>query len=736
MAQQIPYESHLNAAQLDAVTYYGSPLLVLAGAGSGKTRVITYKIAYLINEMSIDPKNILAVTFTNKASEEMKERVDALLGEKVEVWIRTFHSTAARVLRIMGDAFGIQRRFTIIDQQDQKMILRKIMKEMNLDQDTYKPEKYAALIDRAKDRLLSAEEAESERFSTDPLFFDIYGEYERRLNHESLFDFGDLIFRLCRGLDSNGDALNLVKQRFRYILVDEFQDTNHAQYDLIKKLTFPDGNIYVVGDEDQSIYGFRGAVVENIMNFSKEYAHTKIIKLEENYRSFQTILSASSHLIDKNSGRFGKTLFTRKGEGEKIVFFHAASDRGEARFIADRILRLRYDEGYGFSDIAVFYRMNAQSRVFESVFSEMGIPYSIVGGFRFYEREEIKDILAYVRILVNPYDEVSLRRIANKPVRGIGEKTVDALVRCTIGCGRPFFHIECGLEVSPSRKKKVESFVGSMEKLRELVDSTYPSEFLRTLFETSGYLDYLKGTGNEEKMRNIDELYNAVEEFSKQNPSAPISEFVEEVSLNQNNSDEGFEQERTFLITLHNAKGLEFPVVFIAGMEEGIFPHYLAGEQVSELQEERRLCYVGMTRAMEKLYFTAARVRKLYGASVERGISKFLLELPQELIMFSEEKPEQPSISGLTGPSFRRHRTSSGPGYLQGRKTPERRSAHPAEISDLKTSSRVIHPQFGTGTVVEISGEVAVIQFDDGNKMMFMLNYTPLRKEEEERRDA
>jgi DNA helicase-2/ATP-dependent DNA helicase PcrA len=731
MAQRIPYESHLNAAQLDAVTYYGSPLLVLAGAGSGKTRVITYKIAYLIHEMGIDPKNILAVTFTNKASEEMKQRVDALLGEKVEVWIRTFHSTAARVLRIMGDAFGIQNRFTIIDQQDQKMILKKIMKEMNLDQDINRPEKYAALIDRAKDMLFSAEEAESEKFSTDPLFFDIYREYERRLSRENLFDFGDLIFNFCRGLDSHKGALDILKQRFQYILVDEFQDTNHAQYELIKKLTFPDGNIYIVGDEDQSIYGFRGAVVENIMNFSKEYARTKIIKLEENYRSFQTILSASSYLINKNTGRFGKTLFTRKGRGEKIVFYHAASDRGEARFIADRILRLRYDEGYGFSDMAVFYRMNAQSRVFESVFSEMGIPYSIVGGFRFYEREEIKDILAYVRLLVNPYDEVSLRRIVNKPIRGIGEKTVDALIRSTIERGRPFFSIDSGLEVSAARRKNVQSFVEIMEKLREIVDSTYPPEFIRTLFEASGYLNYLKSTGNEERVRNIDELYNAVEEFSKQNPSAPISEFVEGVSLNQNNSDEGFERERAYLITLHNAKGLEFPVVFIAGMEEGIFPHYLAGEQASELQEERRLCYVGMTRAMEKLYLTAARVRKLYGTSVERGVSQFLFELPGELIEFSKEEAEQGFHSGVSDPSFRRYRFSSGQGSLTQRKRPERGSVSPAARADIKTSSRVVHPQFGTGTVVEINGEVAVIQFDDGNKMMFMLHYTPLKKVEE-----
>jgi DNA helicase-2/ATP-dependent DNA helicase PcrA len=378
--------------------------------------------------------------------------------------------------------------------------------------------------------------------------------------------------------------------------------------------------------------------------------------------------------------------------------------------------------------------MNAQSRVFESVFSELGIPYVIVGGFRFYEREEIKDILAYVKLLVNPHDEVSLRRIANKPTRGIGEKTVEALLKCTIGRGRPFFHIDETLEVSQARRKKIESFLENMKSLREIVDSTYPPDFLQTLCEGTGYLDYLKGAGNEEKLQNIDELYNAVEEFSKQNPSAPISEFVEEVSLNQNNSDESFEQERAFLITLHNAKGLEFPVVFIAGMEEGIFPHYLAGENVSDLQEERRLCYVGMTRAMEKLYFTAARVRKLYGTSVERGVSQFILELPSDLIMFSEQ-PEQRIRSGFAAPTVRRYGFSPGFGSLQKGKTAARGAVNHVELSDLKISSRVVHPQFGRGTVVELRDEVAVIQFDDGNRMMFMLKYTPLRKERAGRGD-
>jgi DNA helicase-2/ATP-dependent DNA helicase PcrA len=353
MSPVIPYERHLNPAQLEAVFYNESPLLVLAGAGSGKTRVITYKIAYLINECGVDPRNILAVTFTNKASSEMNQRVQALVGENVDIWVKTFHSTAAKLLRTMGSHFGIDAGFTIIDQQDQKVMVRKIIKDLNLDIETYKPEKYTYLIDRAKDRLLDPETAYSESFSTDPYFFDIYRVYEEKLINENLLDFGDLIYRLTRGLTHSNEALTLLKKRFRYILVDEFQDTNHAQYSLVKKLTLPDGNICVVGDDDQSIYGFRGARIENILSFSRDYSNTKTVKLEENYRSYQTILTASSRLIDKNPDRLGKTLYTNKGDGEKLEFFRASSDYNEASYIAGQINRLTGFDNYSYSDIAV-----------------------------------------------------------------------------------------------------------------------------------------------------------------------------------------------------------------------------------------------------------------------------------------------------------------------------------------------------------------------------------------------
>jgi DNA helicase-2/ATP-dependent DNA helicase PcrA len=723
MSTRAKYKQDLNHSQLEAVLYKDSPLLVLAGAGSGKTRVITYKIVYLIDEIGIDPHNILAVTFTNKASNEMKERVELLLGNVTDVWVKTFHSTAAAILRTMSDQFDVNPRFTIIDQQDQFSILRKIIKDLNLDPDTYKSSKYAYLIDRAKDGLLTSEESQLEHFSTDPVFYDIYRIYEEKLNNENLLDFGDLIFKLARGLDHNKRALDLLKKRFRYVLVDEFQDTNHAQYVLLKRLTLPEGNICVVGDEDQSIYGFRGARIENILSFSKDYTLTRIIKLEENYRSYQSILTASSHLISNNTGRFGKTLYTNKGRGEKIKFFRAWSDRSEALHIADEIKNLVYGSEYQYSDIAVFYRMNAQSRVFESIFSQMHIPFVVVGGPRFYEREEIKDIIAYIKLALNPMDEISLSRIANKPPRGIGTKTVEALIESTIEKGYPLFRLDEQNKIPRARIRLVKAFTGFCSELHEMALTTYPPQLLRLLFDKSGYLEWLKDENKEEKIKNLEELYNAVEEFSKENPSSPISDFIEEVSLNQVGGEEEYPAGRVYLITLHNAKGLEFPVVFIAGMEDGIFPHYLSGENSADLQEERRLCYVGMTRAMEKLYLSAAKVRKLYGKSVQRGLSKFALELPAELVDFDEERGTALDEVG-GGIIFRKYQDRP---FQFGKS--EKKKIIEREIPDLEINDTVIHEQFGRGKVLEIERGIASIRFEDGKRMKFLLKYTPLKKE-------
>jgi DNA helicase-2/ATP-dependent DNA helicase PcrA len=743
MPPSIPYDRLLNARQREAVAYDGSPLLVLAGAGSGKTRVITFKIAFLIHERGVRPGDILAVTFTNKAAGEMKERVQALLGEDMEVWIRTFHSTAAKCLRIMGNQCGVRPGFAIIDQQDQLSLVKKIMKDLNIDPEVYRPEKYSSLIERAKDRILDPEEALKEGFSTDQLFYDIYRVYEDKLEKENLLDFGDLIGKLSRGLDRNEPALAYLKGRFKYILVDEFQDTNFAQYTLVKQLSLPEGNICVVGDDDQSIYGFRGARVENILNFPKDFEGTKLIKLEENYRSYQTILSASSEVINNNADRLGKTLYTNKGEGEKITFYLAPSDYGEALAIANEIRHITEVSGRVFADIAVFYRTNAQSRVFESVFSQMRIPYVIVGGLRFYEREEVKDMLAYLRLSLNPFDEVSLRRIADKPPRGIGEKTVDAILRATVEKGLPIHGGEAP-EIGAGRVRLVADFLRFLGELGEKARGEAPPDALKHLYDTAGYLDWLERDNKDEKLKNLEELYNAVDEFSKNNPGLPIADFIEEASLNQGAGEEGAVTDRVFLITLHNAKGLEFPVVFIAGMEEGVFPHFLSGESLQDMQEERRLFYVGMTRAMERLYLTAAKVRKLFGRSVERGVSSFVYEIPRELMVWKEsarvyadrsETTSSGTIPGkrraspvYAGSPFARHpsKETSRSGSAAKASPPEGRGR---VALDLEVNNRVLHKGFGRGVVLATNGEIAEIQFDDGKRMKFMLKYTPLVKE-------
>jgi DNA helicase-2/ATP-dependent DNA helicase PcrA len=715
------YAKCLNPAQLEAVMHTASPLLVLAGAGSGKTRVITYKIAYLIHECGFSPEGIFAVTFTNKASNEMKERVNLLLGDRVDVWVRTFHSSAAKLLRIWGTTLGIDSGFSIIDQQDQKSLIKKIIHKLDLDTETYKPERYVYLIGRAKDQLLDADGAAAASFSTDLYFNDVYAEYESILNRENLFDFSDLLFKLARALRHNDTVRERIRDRFRYILVDEFQDTNHAQYVLIRQLAGDGKGICVVGDDDQSIYGFRGARVENIHNFIKEYRNCRLIKLEENYRSFQNILTASSQVIHNNTSRLGKNLYTKKGDGEKLVFYRTATDFEESRFISKTIQNLVLHENYRYSDCAVFYRMNAQSRAFESAFSRARIPYTIVGGLRFFEREEIKDILSYIRLAINPMDEIALRRIANRPPRGIGKKTVDAVIGATMERG--YSLLEDGVEYTlpNSRKNRVITFIDFIHELRRRLENQNPPSFLKHVYTSSGYLEWLNREQREEKIKNLEELYNAVFEFVQNNPESTMVDFVEDVSLNQGARDDEFKHNRVHLITLHNAKGLEFPVVFMAGMEEGVFPHYLSGEKLEDLQEERRLCYVGMTRAMERLYLTAARSRLLWGKTVPRDVSNFVREIPRELLIERDLSYSSFDTEAGSGIAFR----SS---FSDSRKV-KKKTIVEHKHEDIAVDSRVVHDSFGRGVVLSLNDGIAEIKFDDGKVMKFMLKYTPIRLE-------
>ena len=731
MPLKIEYRKELNDHQLKAVQYFDSSLLVLAGAGSGKTRVITYKIAYMIEKLGYYPHSILAVTFTNKASGEMAERINNLLGENLNLWIKTFHSSAAKILRIYGKDLGIDPNFTIIDQNDQKLLIKNILKEANIDTDKYPPERYVYLINRAKDRLLNVDEAFKEGLTNDKVFYDVYASYQRRLVKENLLDFADLIFRLVKGLKKNSGVLTELKNRFNYILVDEFQDTNYAQYELIKLLALPEGNISVVGDDDQSIYGFRGARVENVINFTKDFKACKIIKLEENYRSYQTILSASSHLINKNKGRLGKTLFTNKGEGYKITFHVAPTDYYEANFIASEIMKLMSTYGYGYSDFAVFFRTNAQSRIFESVFSNYRIPYTVVGGFKFYEREEIKDIISYIKLALNPSEEVSLMRIYNKPPRGIGEKSLNEIIKHTIAANGSLYRGVDDINVPASRKKMVKHFIDMIKNIGETAKTLSPPELLRYVYRETGYLDWLEETGKNDKIQNLEELYNAVEEFFISSPEGTIQNFIEEISLDTGARSEDFEKGTVYLITLHNAKGLEFPVVFMAGMEDGLFPHFLA-EEDNDIQEERRLCYVGMTRAMERLYLSAAETRKIYGRVIQHKTSRFIEELPKNLIIFTRRD------YGYNGDLF----SSDRSGYVKtgsfgstnsrsgsNRNVKGNNNQNTLKDFDISEGERVVHKNFGSGEVIKKLGEIITIKFDDGKRMKFMLKYTPLTRE-------
>lgn len=723
MKTLIEYKRELNPPQFEAVRYTDSPLLVLAGAGSGKTRVITYKISYLISECGIPPEGIMAVTFTNKAANEMKERVEKLIGREVNIWVRTFHSSAVRILRGMAGFFGIDPSFTIADTDDQISIIKLIIKEMGLDQEIYRPQKYAYLIDRAKDRLLFPQEAFDTGFSTDPVFYEIYDRYQNKLESENLLDFGDLISRLVRGLKKNPSALKILKERFRYILIDEFQDTNQAQYELVKLLCLPEGNVCVVGDDDQSIYGFRGARIENIYNFLKDFPDVRVVKLEQNYRSFRKILSASSSVIDKNPGRMGKKLFTKKGEGENLVFFKAKDDYEEALYVALQIEKL-VKGGYKYSDIAVFYRMNAQSRAFEVIFNRMRIPYRLVGSVRFYDREEIKDIFAYLRVLINPYDGVSLRRIAPKPPRGIGEKTINWILGSSIYRGQSVFSLL--KEKLSGSKNKIYNFINLLLELRTLMTELPPTEFIKKLYFKTEYLDWLKKNNKIEKIKNLEELYNAIEEYFKTHPEARIEDYVNDASLYQSIDETAGDADAVLLITLHNAKGLEFPVVFMVGMEAGIFPHYLSSDTSSDLEEERRLCYVGMTRAMEKLFLTAAKKRKLFGRTIERDVSCFLRDIPRE---FLEEEPYfSIYIEGSTE-TFLYNRNTEIAGS-DGRKfSSEKRNKATLRPDEIDIGDRVVHGIYGSGKIEKKEGDVVSIEFDDGKKMSFILKYTPLEKE-------
>lgn len=643
----------LNPQQLEAVKHNKGPLLILAGAGSGKTRVLTHRIAYLIDELDVNPWNILAITFTNKAAKEMRERVDNIVGYGSEnIWVSTFHSTCVRILRRYIDCLGYDTNFTIYDTDDQKSLIRDVCKFLNIDTKTYKERSLLSVISAAKDELITPEryEREAQGDLTKSKYASVYKEYQKRLKQNNALDFDDLIFKTVELFENHPHALEYYQKRFKYIMVDEYQDTNTVQFKLISILAASrneDGeiehNLCVVGDDDQSIYKFRGANIYNILNFEKQFSSTKVIKLEQNYRSTSNILNAANEVIHNNLGRKDKRLWTDNGEGEPLSFTQFDTEYEEANEIVSDMYNLILNEGHDYNEFAILYRTNAQSRIFEEKLILRNIPYKIVGGTNFYQRKEIKDILAYLKTIDNGLDDIAVKRIINIPRRGIGLTTIDRVTDYAIWNGMSFYEALKHAESIPGLGRgtsKISPFVSLIEILKsKMAKPEYSLEdLINEVLEATGYLSELEAEDTEEsqaRIENINELINKVVAYEKTAEEEPtLSGFLEEVALVADIDNLEDSNNVVVLMTLHSAKGLEFPYVYLCGMEEGIFPSYMCinSDDPTDIEEERRLCYVGITRAMKRLYLSAARQRMVRGETQFNRPSRFIGEIPRYLL--------------------------------------------------------------------------------------------------------
>ncbi|UWX97658.1 DNA helicase PcrA [Arthrobacter zhaoxinii] len=768
----------LNPQQEEAVKHAGSPLLIVAGAGSGKTRVLSHRIAYLLATGRSNPGQILAITFTNKAAAEMRERIENLVGGVAKtMWISTFHSSCVRILRREAKTVGMNSNFSIYDSADSLRLITLVAKGLDLDPKRFTPKSIMHKISALKNELIDEESyAESANYS-DPFeqaVADVYKGYAQRMRQANAMDFDDLIAQTVFMFRAFPGVAEYYRRRFRHILVDEYQDTNHAQYALVRELVgsdddaldLPPAELTVVGDSDQSIYAFRGADVRNINDFEKDYPNARTILLEQNYRSTQTILNAANAVISRNPNRPEKRLWTAEGDGEKIIGYVGENEHEEARFIAEEIDRLQDEENLRPGDVAVFYRTNAQSRSLEDVLVRVGLPYKVVGGTRFYERKEIKDALAYLRVLVNSDDVVNLRRILNEPKRGIGDRaeySVAALAeRERISFMAALRRAEEAPGLATRSLNAVNGFVKLIDDLAEVASGSGASAALEAVLEQTGYLAQLRSSNDpqdESRVENLAELVAVVREYERDNPEGSLGEFLEQVSLVADADsipdapggsaeevaaavEESRRQGVVTLMTLHTAKGLEFPVVFLTGMEQGLFPHQRSATDPAELAEERRLAYVGLTRARQRLYLTRSEVRSMWGQSQYNPASQFVGEVPPELIEWKREGMDRPTWGGGGSITSSRYGGSSwGAGSAMGtggstanspvakaigRVQPQK------EVVSVAAGDRVNHTSFGSGTVLAVEGSgdktVAKVKFDVGEKRL-LLRYAPLVKE-------
>lgn len=738
----------LNKEQKEAVLHTEGPLLLLAGAGSGKTRVLTHRVAYLIDELGVNPWNILAITFTNKAAQEMRERVDQIAGFGADqVWVATFHATCMRILRRHIDRLGYDTNFTIYDTDDQKTVIKQVCKRLNIDTKMYKERTLLSEISSAKDELVDVREFEVKSVGDyrKSVTAKVYREYQDTLKKSNALDFDDIIVKTVELFKSCPEVLYNYQERFRYIMVDEYQDTNTAQFELIRLLADGYRNLCVVGDDDQSIYKFRGANIYNILNFEKHYPNATVIKLEQNYRSTANILNAANGVIANNRGRKEKRLWTESGDGEKIYFQQFDSAYEEADFIArDIAVRVRRSE-YQYGDCAILYRTNGQSRMLEEKLIMSGIPYKIVGGVNFYARREVKDLLSYMKVVDNAQDDLAVQRIINVPKRGIGATSIGKASDYAYRMGLNLFEALERAEEIPTLGRaagKIAPFVDLIHHFRKVCANEGLSALLQEIITETGYVEELKVEGTDEaqaRIENIDELITKVVSYEQETDEPTLSGFLEEVALVADIDSLDDDGSYVVLMTLHSAKGLEFPNVYLSGMEDGLFPSYMsitADNSDEEIEEERRLCYVGITRAKERLTITGARMRMMRGETQYHGISRFVKEIPEDLIQGNtwEPKPKDDFLSERPMSNRQKMRNM--------KKTPLAAQTYQAAKDfgtkiqknslDYGEGDRVKHVKFGEGTVVQINDggrdfEVTV-EFDGAGRKKMFASFAKLQK--------
>ncbi|MFN6739269.1 DNA helicase PcrA [Enterococcus faecium] len=713
----------MNPRQKEAVLHTDGPLLLMAGAGSGKTRVLTHRIAYLIEEKEVNPWNILAITFTNKAAKEMKERVNAILASGGEdVWVSTFHSMCVRILRRDVDFIGYNRNFTIIDSSEQLTLMKRILKELNIDPKKYDPRSILGTISQAKNSLQTPQDFTKMQGSYyEEIAAKCYAAYQKELQYNQCMDFDDLIMNTIRLFEEHPDSLTYYQNKFHYIHVDEYQDTNHAQYTLVNLLAGRFRNLCVVGDADQSIYGWRGADMQNILDFEKDYPDAAVILLEQNYRSTKNILSAANQVIENNSNRKPKNLWTENKEGNKITYYRADNERDETRFIVDRMQEEIRSNHRNYGDFAILYRTNAQSRVMEETLLKANIPYKMVGGHKFYDRKEIKDILAYLNVLANPQDSISFERIVNSPKRGIGPGSIEKLRSFASLHEWPLLEAAQNVDLANIGGKagqQLGAFGEMIQEVTQMIPYLTVTELTKEVLDRSGYLEDLKIQNTLEaqaRIENLEEFLTVTQEFDKQfeqqneedadAPEEKLTVFLNDLALVSDIDNLEEDASQVTLMTLHAAKGLEFPVVFLIGLEEGVFPLSRALMEESELEEERRLAYVGITRAEEALYLTNAFSRTLYGRTQYNRPSRFVEEIDQELLEIEGMRPtpkKTPVFAKKTAYSYKQPETAVVPS----------KSATGGENNSWKPGDKVKHKKWGLGTVVQVSGTSKDLELD------------------------